>query len=277
LFNEEDCMYMRTREGLGQIQIAYTSREEAEWGCPKLERLKVGKVPVWSLRAYMALFFKAGMTIDADGAPNAYHPQDIGLDDLKNAGYPAKPGSTPWGIVTNAAGNPVIQGAADPFPGYFVSGTSLGDSTRLRTDPRRYVDSTQIPYIALPKALADKLSVKLGDFAAVINGKNRRLSYAVFADIGPAGKLGEGSIALAQALGHDPFVAGKVRKGIAGDVVYVVFPGFGNGKPRPILEINAEGAKLFKDWGGMMRIDTCFPEYLLKGDFPAPPSSTRYA
>ena len=26
--------------------------------------------------------------VDADGAPNAYHPDDIGLDALANAGYP---------------------------------------------------------------------------------------------------------------------------------------------------------------------------------------------
>jgi hypothetical protein len=70
---------------------------------------------------------------------------------------------------------------------------------------------------------------------------------------------------------------GKARKGISGDVIYVVFPGSGNGKPRPIAEINSEGARLFKDWGGMMRIDACFfPRELLR-DFPVPPASTRYA
>jgi hypothetical protein len=223
----------------------------------------------------MAFFFKAEMAIDADGAPNAYHPQDIGLDFLRNAGFPPKPGKKPWGILTNGAGKPVRQGMGDPFPGYFVSPTSLVDSTRQRTDPRKYVDSTQIPYIALPAALANKFSVKLGDFAAVINGKNRRLSYTIFADIGPVGRLGEGSIALARSLGHDPFVQGKVRKGISGDVIYVVFPGSGNGKPRSIGEINSEGAKLFEDWGGMIRIDNCFPEY--HRDFPVPMASERYA
>jgi hypothetical protein len=217
------------------------------------------------------------MAIDADGAPNAYHPSNTGLDDLKNAGYPAKPGSRPWGIVTNNAGAPIVQGAGDPFPGYYVSPTSLGDSTRPATDPRRYVDSTRIPYIALPKALANKFGVKLGNFAAVYNGKTRRLSYAIFADIGPAGKLGEGSIALAQALGHNPFVAGKIRKGIPGDVVYIVFPGSGNGKPRPIGEINSEAEKLFKEWGGITRIGDCYYEYKLKGDFPLPSRTKMYA
>ncbi len=263
-------MYMQACEGLGQDLIQVT-----QWRCPNLERFKAGKVTVWSL--YTPFFFKSGMAIDADGAPNAYHPQDTGLDDLKHAGFPAKPGKTPWGIVTNNQGKPVIQGRGDPFPGFFVSGTSLGDKTRPLTDPRRYVDSTQIPYIALPKALENKLGAKLGDFAAVINGKNRRLSFAIFADIGPAEKLGEGSIALAQSLGHDPFVQGKVRNGISGDVIYVVFPGSGNGKPQPIAEINSKGARLFKDWGGMTRIDACFFPKNLMRDLPVPSASKMYA
>src|SRR5215218_2949592 len=28
------------------------------------------------------------MSVDADGAPNAYHPRDTGLDALANAGFP---------------------------------------------------------------------------------------------------------------------------------------------------------------------------------------------
>jgi len=262
-------MYVQAREELGQVPILQSSPKEANWVwcssprwvCPKLKQLKVGNITVWSLRVYTPFFFEAGMAIDADGAPNAYHPQDIGLDFLKNAGYPPKPGKTPWGIVTNATGKPVIQGKGDPFPDYFVSPTSLVDGTRQRTDPRRYVDSTQIPYIALPKALADKLSLKLGDFAAVINRKNGRLSYAIFADIGPAARLGEGSIALAQSLGHNPLVMGKVRNGISGYIIYILFPESGNGKPRPIAEINSEGARLFEDWGGVMRTNACFPEF----------------
>ncbi len=267
-------MYMQASEGLGQNPIQ-ACQSVAEWRCPKLQQLKVGTVAVWSLPA--PFFFKAGMPIDADGAPNAYHPANTGLDVLKNAGYPPKPGKKPWGIVTNDAGNPIIQRAGDPFPGFFVSSTTLQDKTRPLSDPRRYVDSTQIPYIALPSVLVTRLGIQLGDFAAVINGKNRRLSYAIFADVGPVGKLGEGSIALAQALGHNPFVAGKVRSGISSDVIYVVFPGSGNGKPRSIAEINSEGEKLFNSWGGMTRIKACyFPAELIR-DLPVQPTGTRYA
>ena len=251
-------MYLETSEGLGQAQPAIRpTSSTTERSCRRVQRLKVGSVAVWSL-VYSPFFFQAGMAMDADGAPNAYHPANTGIDFLKNAGYPPAPGRKPWGIVTDAAGNPVIQGKNDPFPGYYVSPTSLGDASRPRSDPRRYVDSTQIPYIALPKAMATRLSAKLGDFATVINSKNRRISHAIFADIGPAGKLGEGSIALAQALGHNPFVVGKVRSGISSGVIYIVFPGSGNDKPRTVAEINSEGEKLFKSWGGMTRVKACF-------------------
>jgi len=228
--------------------------------------IKNGKeawVPIWRLPGQSALFFNAGMAIDADGAPNAYHPKNIGIDYSANAGYPPKPGKKPWGIVTDEKGNPVIQGEDNPFPGYFVSPTSLVDKTKKRTDPRRYVDSTKIPYVALAPAFRTHLGVQLGDFAVVINGKNRKLSYAIFADIGPRYKIGEGSIALSQTLGNNPFVKGKVRRGISGDVVYVIFPGSGNGKPRSIAEINSESTKLFEAWGGMEKFDACFPEYRL--------------
>ena len=66
-----------------------------------------------------ALFFVAGMTIDADGSPRAYHPRGSppGLDFLANAGSPGNF----FGIVTDRHGNPVVQSADDPAPGFFVS------------------------------------------------------------------------------------------------------------------------------------------------------------
>src|SRR5215469_15706219 len=34
-----------------------------------------------------AFVYEAGMAVDADGAPRAYHPKDLGLDSLVHAGY----------------------------------------------------------------------------------------------------------------------------------------------------------------------------------------------
>jgi hypothetical protein len=41
---------------------------------------------------------------------------------------------------------------------------------------------------------------KLGDLAVVFNGKNGKIVNAIYADVGPSNKIGEGSIALAEAL-----------------------------------------------------------------------------
>jgi len=70
------------------------------------------KVALWQLPDSQDFFFVSGMTIDADGAPNAYNPDDTGLDALANAGAPAH-----WdGVITDRSGNPLIQRKSDPFP-----------------------------------------------------------------------------------------------------------------------------------------------------------------
>lgn len=225
----------------------------------KLKNEGSKEVPVWRLPGSKALFFEAGMAIDADGAPNAYHPKNFGIDHNANGGYPPKPGKKPWGIVVDAAGKPFVQGSNDPFPGYFISPTSLADRTKSPSDPRRYVDSTRVPYVALPKVFKEQfLNVQLGDFAAVINGRNRRLSFAIFADIGPPYKLGEGSVALAKAL---DIPSSPKHGGVASDVVYILFPGSGNGQPRSLATIDTQGRTHFEVWGGMPQFDKCFAKY----------------
>ena len=180
-----------------------------------------------------AFFFVSGMTVDADGAPTAYHPDDTGLDELVNAGVPAH-----WdGIVTDRAGDPWIQQGSDPSPGYFVRCTSLSDKTKELTDPARYVDASKIAYVVLPQDVADRRGVRLGDFAVVINLRNGKSSFAIYADIGT---LGEGSIALAEALG----IRSDARQGGESDgILYLWFPGSGNLRPRTIGEIQNEGEK----------------------------------
>lgn len=195
------------------------------------------EVPVWQLSDSNVLFFVSGMTIDADGAPNAYNPDDTGLDELANAGEPAH-----WnGIVTGRDGNPLIQREGDPFPGYFISCTSLTDETKKFTDPTGYVDASKIAYIALPQDVANRGGARLGDFAVVMNLHNGKSSFAIYADIGT---LGEGSIALADALGiHSDARRGGQSEGI----LYLLFPGSGNGQPRTVVDIQSESEKLLPD------------------------------
>lgn len=98
-------------------------------------------------------------------------------------------------------------------------------------------------------------NAKLGDFGLVVNQANNKSSYAIFADIGPAERIGEGSIALAKALEirSDPR-----RGGTASGIIYLIFPNSGNGKPRTIEEINVAGERLFQAWGGKQQLDACF-------------------
>jgi hypothetical protein len=46
---------------------------------------------VWQLRDSQTFLFVSGMTIDADGVPNAYHPDDTGLDELTELKLKLKP------------------------------------------------------------------------------------------------------------------------------------------------------------------------------------------
>jgi hypothetical protein len=205
------------------------------------------EVPVWRMPDSSAFFFEDGMTIDADGAPNAYNPDNTGLDDLANAGSPGH-----WGaLAVDDDGNPFIQGRDDPFPGYYVSTTSLSDRTKKRSDPRKYVDASKIPFIVLPRDVVAQTGARLGDFAVVLNVRNGKTSNAIFADVGT---MGEGSVALAENVGlWSNARQGGTRRGI----FYLVFSGSGNSQPRSIDEINEQAENLLRDWGGTERMISC--------------------
>ncbi len=217
----------------------------------------VGDVTVWQHDGrHEAIVFRAGMTIDVDGAPTAYHPNDRGaLNRLAHAGRAGR-----WWALVTKNGEPVVQGPGDPAPGYYVSMTSLESSSFAPTDPRRYVDASAIPYIALPASVTKAGRIRLGDLAVVINQANGKLAYAIYADQGPKDRIGEGSLYLANRLRNTPLPDSiGIRKSLVDDLVYVVFPGSGNGKPRTREQIAAAGAKLFDRLGGLSTVEACLP------------------
>jgi Fungal chitosanase of glycosyl hydrolase group 75 len=215
-------------------------------------------IPIGRLSGSSAFFYESGMTIDADGAPNAYHPDNTGLDDLANAGTPGR-----WeGLAKDADGDPIIQGPNDPFPGYYVSATALADRSKPANDPARYVDASKIPFVVLPGGMARQLGARPGDFAAVFNQRNGKSSYAIFGDVGPYDRIGEGSVALAENLGiRSDARNGGARRGI----LYLVFPGSGNGRPRTIEEINGEGQKLVQAWEASIPPVACTAQQPARG------------
>lgn len=202
----------------------------------------IGGVATWKVEGKSGVAFKGGLSVDADGSPHAYHPRNIGLDALGNAG---RPGNW-WGIATNSSGEPYVQGAKDPAPGYYVSTTALVDGRYGVSDPRRYVDSETIPFIAIPPALKNQ-GLKLGDLVAVRNERTGKTVFAVIADIGPAGHLGEGSIKLAQALGVN---ANARSGGASGGISYVAFPNTKQAFPMSYESIQAAGQRVYDAWGG---------------------------
>lgn len=201
-----------------------------------------------------AFVYEAGLAVDADGAFRAYHANNrLGLDTIEDAGHPGNW----WALATDTgepSGRPVVQGKIDPAPGYYVSMTSLFDAANPNErDPHRFVDAASIPYIVLPP-VGFKYA-KLGDFATVLNRRNGKVAEAIVADeSAPELKMGEGSIALAVALGID---SNPRSGGIEHGVAYVIYPGSGNGKPRALDEIVSTSRRYFQTWGGLQKLNSC--------------------
>jgi len=226
--------------------------------CKKSQLFEAQSVVFWSTPSRVpGFFYQSGMAIDADGAFRAYHPNDkLGLDSLDHAGHRGNW----WALVTEdgkTSGRPVLQKKSDPAPGYYVSTTALYDPGNSNPrDPRRYVDAAKIPYVVLhPNALKH---ARLGDFATVVNLQNGKISAALVADeSAPDLPVGEGSIALAKALRIDsnPRSGGK-----DGAVAYLIYPGSGNGRPRPLQEIVANSKRLFMAWGGLDKLNACLAD-----------------
>jgi hypothetical protein len=192
-----------------------------------------------------SIVFKSGLQIDADGSPKAYNPvSSKGLDDLANAGHPGNW----WGIATSngrANGTPVIQGSSDPAPGFYVSTTALQAPGAPDTSQRAYVDASTVPFIVLPSKIG--LGLKLGDLCFCLNTATNDNDFGIYADVGPSNQIGEASIAMADAL---KVPSSPRTGGVAGGILYVVFPGSGSGYqtkdewfPKAVAALNA--------WGGL--------------------------
>ena len=236
----------RTRKGR-------TSQSQSEHDCPfQTEDFQLKKQNLTVTSADGGILFTAGMIIDADGAPNAYGPHNRGLDYTANAR-----GAHGWvALVTNEKGHPLLQ-KGGPYRGYYISTTSLQQAnvSDLR-NPKKYIDATKIPYIALPSDFAKRFDINLGDLAVVVNRANGRSAYAIFADVGPRGRIGEGSIALARALG----IPANPRHDSAEDgITYLIFPSSGSARGDHITArgVRSAAARRYHHWGGRQRLDAC--------------------
>jgi hypothetical protein len=166
--------------------------------------------------------------VDADGAPNAYHPDDVGLDALANAGYP----HTNWwkDVLVPDPAHPsrAFVQPSGQYEGYFVSMTSLRDPNGNQFDPSTYVDATRFPYVVIPTGFGALPHVaKPGDVGFATHLASGMTTTFIVGDSGggSGAKLGEGSIALFVSLGgQNP----NPRNGSGvptGKVQYIIFPG----------------------------------------------------
>lgn len=203
------------------------------------------------------LFWSSRLHVDADGHPEAYHPHGSppGLDFLANAG---RPGNW-WGIATNEHGAPYKQTDKHPAPGFYISTTALEDHTIGGDNPARYVHSGKVPFIVLPSKPKFSPHQQLGDLAMVFNTQSGKYSWAIYADIGPANEIGEGSIALNEALGlsSSPKSGGTEKEIIA----TVFWPGSKVGWPRSSEELFTKTLELFDAWGGLDSCQLAMPQF----------------
>lgn len=138
-----------------------------------------------------SVYFRSGMAIDADGAPDARR-----IDPT---------GST---------------------------------RTSLRYGDGSSVNAHNVPYFVLPAGRYKQYGIRPGDIAAVRH--NGRVDFAVFADVGPSHKLGEGSMALARELGIN---SNPRHGGVQHGVEYIVFPRSGDrtpGNPERTRDLGAQ-------------------------------------
>ncbi len=169
--------------------------------------------------------FTADFDLNADGSPRAYNPQNTGIVHNDNGRYAT---SKKWFAVVTVDSGPIIQDSTGPVPGNYISTTSLCLSGYKDTDYRRYVNADSIPYFVLPGGSTgfSSMGIAKGDIGLVHNTLNNKKCFAIFADVGPAGVLGEGSLKLAEnleiPLRYDK--KGRVRGGIDSTaIVYTVF------------------------------------------------------
>jgi hypothetical protein len=210
----------------------------------------VGSVPVYRHTASNAVLWKHGLMVDADGSPRAYSPNPgQGLDYLADAGSPGDW----WALVTDngrADGRPLVQKDSDPAPGYYISTTSLQDPAYPQTSTKHWVNASTVPFIVLPLEHHD-FGGRLGDFGVVVDLASGKVAYVTVADLGPPHNLGEGSVALAKALGVNP---SPKNGGVGNGIAYVFFPNSGDGTVKTAAEIAKAAEAHFKAFGGPARL-----------------------
>lgn len=164
---------------------------------------------------------KAGFAIDCDGSPRCYGPNNTGLDFTANGG----PVDAPYGYELNpVTGKPFIQGLDAPAysettRGMYVSATTYERKEFPANDCRRYLDSETVLFGVFTGYFRKHVKgIVLG--CTMLVRYNGLEAVAVAGDQGP--RFGEGSIALAKALG---IPSNPRHGGVGSGVEWRIYPG----------------------------------------------------
>ena len=265
--------------------------------CPELSRFdnfkhaEIGDIALFRAggTSSTVVAFSSQMQVNTDGAPDSYHPDNIGITHICNGvsiGFGGKPCVWKPDCLTefNQAkgqgftgdpkicffamvakdGKPAVQGQGDPKPGFYVSTTALKNPGKNVDKPEGQLDSNTVPFIVIPGKWNKKFhNIGLGDVAVVYRKSNAKTEFAVIGDAGPGNKLGEGSVALHQTLGNDPFIVKsgvrRAGKGIGSrDVMYVIFPGSRTSMTAfTPAAIRTKGKELLGNFGGEQQLKNC--------------------
>ncbi|WP_182466638.1 N-acetylmuramoyl-L-alanine amidase [Sphingomonas gilva] len=187
--------------GLTARTLVFKDRPASEpWHMVDYDRVTLTEVS-WSDAPDTPVAFvcMGHVSIDFDGSPTAYHPDDTGDDHLANAGDAT---SGWYGVVAMKPTDPLVANGTvlidqrperlfkgeypviqqekngDPRPGYYVSQTSRAADRSLANHlQRRYLDASSVAYGALSGKLKG-LGVGLGDFGlAVRNDRNLQSGF----------------------------------------------------------------------------------------------------
>jgi Fungal chitosanase of glycosyl hydrolase group 75 len=198
-----------------------------------------------------AILFKAGATINGDGSPHCYHPDEgKGLDYLANAGSPGNW----WGIATDAKGHPIVQSIYDVAPGNYVSTTALTIPGYSPEFPEHYLDSERYPFMVVPGSFG--YGWKVGDVGFCYNERTNDNMYCCTGDVGPSDHVGEVSMLLGRCLGLN---VDPKKGGCESGIVYVAFPA-SDPLYRPWREKCQIAQDVFNKWGGMEKLKQLIPK-----------------
>ena len=205
---------------------------------------------------------------DADGAPNAYHPDDlgkscrrdphVGLDCLGNAGYPHSDWWPDVLVPDPDDGSKAYVQSDGPTQGFFVAATALRRPGGSKLDPSTFVDATSVPYVVNPSGIGALPHMgRPGDVGFATHITSGMTAAFIIGDAGGGddARLGEGSIALFAALGF-PDANPRTGAGLPHDAVqYIVFPGSRRPGaaiwPRTDADIQSQVAELLRDTPGI--------------------------